>query len=206
MLSTPEGKIILASRSPARQSMMQSAGIRFATTTAPVDEEALREAGLAEGINGVDMATALAEAKALRVSMLEPGAFVIGSDQLLECEGVWYGKPASTIDATQTLLALSGKTHQLITAAVVFQGGRRIWHHCESPRVSIRNLDSDTIEQYLKVLGDDALATPGIYKIEDRGAQILSRVDGCPYAVMGMPLLHLMAFLRERGLVPEGEA
>ena len=85
MLSTPEGKIILASRSPARQSMMQSAGIRFATTTAPVDEEALREAGLAEGINGVDMATALAEAKALRVSMLEPGAFVIGSDQLLEC-------------------------------------------------------------------------------------------------------------------------
>lgn len=206
MQSIPGKPLILASRSSARQDMLAKAGIRFTIETAPVDEDSLRDAGAAEGVSSVDMATALAEAKAVRVSLANPAALVIGSDQLLDCGGQWFGKPDSIEDAAESLRALSGKTHRLVTAAVLYQGGRRIWQQCEQPEVSIRPLDDAAISAYLTTIGAAALVTPGVYQIESYGAQILSRIDGCPYAVLGMPLLGLLASLREHGLTEEAAA
>lgn len=206
MFSIPERDIILASRSPARRRMMESAMVRHRVETAPVDEEELRLAGEREGVSGLDMATALAEAKAHRVSSANPEALVVGSDQLLECGGRWYGKPENRDGAIETLRALSGKRHELTTVAVVCQGGKRVWHHAETPSVSIRKLGDPEISDYVDDLGDQALATPGCYQIEHLGPRIISRVDGCPYAILGMPLLQLLAFLREHGLKREGKA
>jgi len=196
----PRYELILASMSPTRKKMLTDAGLAFTAEAAPVDEEALRHAGEAEGISGIDMATALAEAKAARVSQRHPAAFVIGADQILECESRWFGKPGTLEAAKDTLSALAGKTHHLITAAVVLQGGRRLWQHCERPAVSIRNLDDQARDNYLSLIGSSAMDTPGCYQIEGPGAQILAGIDGCPYAVLGLPLLQLLAFLREHGL------
>ena len=196
----PQHQLVLASMSMTRRQMLENAGLTFTPAAAPVDEEALRLAGQAEGIGTIDMATALAEAKAARASQKYPEAFVIGADQLLECDGVWYGKPESRAAAEQTLASLSGKTHQLVTAAVVMQGGRRIWQHCDRPAVSIRTLDTSDIGDYLDAIGTAAFETPGCYQIEGLGAQIISKIDGCPYAILGLPLLQLLAFLRQHGL------
>ena len=196
----PQHQLVLASMSMTRRQMLENAGLTFTPAAAPVDEEALRLAGQAEGIGTIDMATALAEAKAARASQKYPEAFVIGADQLLECDGVWYGKPESRAAAEQTLASLSGKTHHLVTAAVIMQGGRRIWQHCDRPAVSIRTLDTSDIGDYLDAIGTAAFETPGCYQIEGLGAQIISKIDGCPYAILGLPLLQLLAFLRQHGL------
>ena len=206
MYSIPGRDLVLASGSVARRKMMEAAMIRFSVATSPVDEEELRAAGRKEGASGLEMATVLAETKAGRAGMGRPEALVIGSDQLLECDGRWLGKPEDTDQAAENLRFLSGKTHRLITVAVVFEAGKRIWHHAESPSVSVRGLTDAEIDDYLDDLGGLALATPGVYQIEDRGSWILSRLEGCAYSILGMPLLQLLAFLREHGLTREGPA
>ena len=201
MLLTLENKeIILASASEPRQKMLKSAGVDFRIEVMAVDEASIRDAGRAEKATVIDVATVLAETKALRVSQVNPEALVIGADQILDCQDKWFNKPTTRQEAAATLKALSGQTHQLVTAAVVFQDGMRLWHHCASPSVSMRILNDLDIENYLDVVSDTFMMTPGVYQTENLGAQILTRIDGCPYAVLGLPLLELLAFLREHGL------
>ena len=201
MLLTLENKeIILASASEPRQKMLKSAGVDFRIEVMAVDEASIRDAGRAEKATVIDVATVLAETKALRVSQVNPEALVIGADQILDYQDKWFNKPTTRQEAAATLKALSGQTHQLVTAAVVFQDGMRLWHHCASPSVSMRTLNDLDIENYLDVVSDTFMMTPGVYQTENLGAQILTRIDGCPYAVLGLPLLELLAFLREHGL------
>lgn len=196
----PSTKIILASASPTRRTMIENIGLEAEFMAAAVDEESFKDAGRAEGMNGGDTATLIAEMKARKISDMAPDAFVIGSDQLLQSGDDWFSKPTSLDDAHQTLRQLSGKTHELITAAVIYQQGKRIWHHIETPKISIRTLEEEDISSYLTAMGSDALLTPGVYMMEGLGAQIITKVDGCPYAVLGLPLLQLLSFLRVHGL------
>lgn len=196
----PETKIILASASSTRRTMFEKAGLEVEFMPAAVDEESLKEAGRAEGMNGRDTATLIAEMKARKISDMAPDAFVIGSDQLLVCGDDWLSKPTTLDEAHQSLRLLSGKIHELVTAAVIYQHGKRIWHHIEAPKISIRTLDDDDISAYLSAMGSTALLTPGVYMMEGLGAQIITKVDGCPYAVLGLPLLQLLSFLRVHGL------
>ena len=193
--------LILASSSKSRADLLLSAGLDFTIEPVAVDEESLRAAGLKEGVSTTDMASALAEAKASRVSMSHPGALVIGGDQILECEGKWLGKPKDQAQAKERLKFLSGRKHQLVTAGVVYKDSARIWHYCSRPEIEVSKLSDEAIDQYLDAIGDAAFETPGVYQIEKLGAQILSKIDGCPYAVLGLPLLELLGFLREHGLV-----
>ncbi len=196
----PKDQLILASASPARRKMLVDAGLDITVMAAAIDEASFIAAAAAENMSGVDAATLLAEMKARKVSITAPGALIIASDQLLVCGDDWLSKPESKADAMKTLRLLSGRTHQLVTAAVLYQHGQRVWHHVERPNVSIRKLDEDDIKTYLDAMGDDIYKTPGVYMIEGLGAQIISNIDGCPYAVLGLPLLHLLSCLRMRGL------
>ena len=196
----PRHDLVLASLSETRRNMLTSADLEYTAVASPVDEDALRMAGQAEGVTTPDMATALAEAKAARASLQYPDAFVIGADQLLDCDGEWFGKPETMGEAKDTLSKLQGKTHYLVTAAVIMHGGQRIWHQCSHPSVSIRSLDEKEIDTYLKTCGEAIFTTPGCYQIEKTGSQIISRIDGCPYSILGLPLLEMLSFLREHGL------
>jgi septum formation protein len=206
MLSLPATRIILATASPTRQAMLRDAGLSFESVPASVDEESLRQAAMADELSSADAATLIAEMKARQISGRYPDAFVIGADQLLDCNGQWYAKPADRKEAEHTLRSLSGLTHHLVTAAVVFRNGQRLWHQVESPSIAIRTLPEDFIASYLDALGKDMTATPGVYQIEKLGAHLISRIDGSPYAVLGLPLLPLLSFLREHGLDFRGGA
>jgi septum formation protein len=129
-------------------------------------------------------------------------AFVLGCDQILACDEVIYSKPHDRAMAKAQLMALSGKTHQLFSAAVLYRNGARIWHHLAIAKITMRRLDEDFIESYLDRLGAAAFTSPASYQIENLGAHLLSRIDGCHFSILGLPLLELLGILREHGLKP----
>ena len=121
---------------------------------------------------------------------------------MLVFEGKIYSKPKDTDEAKSQLLALAGKTHQLVTAAVLFRYGARIWHHLSVAKMTMRSFDNEFIDGYLDKLNEAAFLSPASYQIESIGVQLFSQIEGCYYGILGMPLLEVMAILREHGLVP----
>ena len=201
-----EHKIYLASASQTRVHLLRSAGLVFDAKAAPIDEEAIKQAGLAENVPPDDIAITLAELKAQKLASQKEG-YIIGCDQLLSCEGAIFSKPRSEQEAAQHLEKLNGKTHRLHNAVVVFQAGRRIWHHCSHADLTMRKLTAQDIADYLAFCGSDCLSSPGCYQIEAGGAQLFSEIKGVYYDILGLPLLPLLQLLREHGLMAiDGEA
>jgi len=195
-------RLVLASQSPTRRKLLQDAGVPVALADRPgVDEDEVKAAFRADGAGPADVAEALAEMKAQRVSARHGGALVVGADQMLECDGVWFDKPADRDGAAAHLRALSGKTHRLIACAVVVKDGTRIWHHLDSAELTVRPLGEDFIARYLDAVGDAALQSVGAYQLEGLGAQLFSRVRGDYFTVLGLPLLPLMDLLRNHGVL-----
>ena len=195
----PNRKIYLASASQTRIHMLRVAGLVFEVQAASVDEQAIKQAGIAENIAPADIATTLAEVKAGKLNSQKEG-YIIGCDQLLCLEGEIFSKPASIEQASEHIKKLAGKTHQLFTAAVVFQHGRRIWHHCSRSDLAMRRLSQQEIADYLDFCGQDVLLSPGCYQIEAGGAYLFADIQGVYYDILGLPILPLLAFLREQGL------
>lgn len=195
-------EVILASASQVRRSLLENAGVPFEVLAAPVDEAEVKEALRAEQASAAAVAETLAELKALHISRRKPEALVIGADQMLECEGRWFDKPATLEEARTQLQALSGKTHSLLASVCVVQGGQRLWHHNEGARLQVRELSEAFLDSYLEAVGEAALTSVGAYQLEGRGAQLFARVQGDYFTILGLPLLALLDFLRNQGVVP----
>ncbi len=193
--------VVLASGSRFRADMLRAAGVPFGIDVPRVDEAAVRESMSAEGASAEEVAVALGELKALTVSRRQPDALVIGSDQMLDCNGVWFEKPVDRDHARASLAALAGRDHRLVTSAVVVRGGERIWHACQSVRMRMRPLSDDFIERYLDAVGDDVRSSVGAYQLEGLGAQLFVSVEGDYFTVLGLPLLPLLDFLRVHGVL-----
>lgn len=191
--------IILASGSATRQSMLRSAGVTFQVQVLPVDEAGIKSAMAQETDNPARVAETLAEMKAQRVSLKTPGALVVGADQMLDCDGVWFDKPASRDDAVRQLRRLRAKTHRLTSSVVAVRDGRRIWHHTDSAKLTMRNFSDTFLDRYLDQAGDGVLSSVGAYQLEGLGAQLFMLVDGDHFTILGLPLLALLDFLRENG-------
>lgn len=191
--------LILASGSAARKQMLGAAGLAFEIDVPRVDEEAAKASLRAEGMKPRDQADALAELKALSVSRRREG-FVIGADQMLAVEGEAFDKPKDRAEARAHLQHLRGRAHELLTAAVVARDGAVIWRHIETPRLRMRAFSDAFLDDYLDRVGDAALHSVGAYQLEGLGAQLFERIDGDYFAVLGLPLLPLLAFLREHGM------
>lgn len=199
--AAPETMLILASGSAIRADLLHGAGLDFVIETAPLDEAEIRIALQAEGATAGDTAVALAEAKALRVSRKRPGALVIGCDQMLDCNGVWFEKPGDRAHARAHLQALRGRVHTLSSGIVVARDGQRIWHELSTARLTMRALSEAFIEAYLDAVGDSVLHSVGAYQLEGFGAQLFSRIDGDYFTILGLPLLPLLDFLRQQGVL-----
>jgi septum formation protein len=193
--------VVLASASPARAQLLEAAGVQVVLAPAHIDEDEVKGALRAEGVKATDAAIALAEMKALRISPRHPNALVVGADQILVCGGEWYDKPVDMDHARDRLRALRGKTHGLATAAVVVRDGKRIWHHVDTPELTMRSFSDAFIDAYLAREGADALASVGAYRLEGMGVQLFARIDGDFFTILGLPLLALLGFLREHGAV-----
>ncbi|MFN4089403.1 MAG: Maf family protein [Alphaproteobacteria bacterium] len=193
--------VVLASASRARAAMLEQAGVICAARPANVDEVEVKRSLQAADAAVADVAVALAALKAETVSRRTPGVLVIGADQMLECGGVWFDKPAGREGARATLRALRGRDHRLISAVVAAEDGRRVWHHVDQVTLSMRAFDDAFLETYLDAVGEAAFGSVGAYQLEGLGAQLIRRVDGDFFTVLGMPLLPLLAFLRDRGVL-----
>ena len=193
--------LVLASQAAARAAMLRAAGLSFSVQPARVDEGAVKEAMRAEDPEGRETARVLAALKARRVSAGAPGAFVIGADQLLVCGDEWFDKPADVDDARGQLQRLRGRRHTLVTAVSVVRGEAEIWSEVVCPQLTMRPFSDAFLERYLERAGDGILACVGAYEAEGLGGQLLTEIEGDWFAVLGLPLLPLLAFLREHGLV-----
>ena len=195
--------IILASGSKMRLALLQQAGLSVDTIVPSVDEQEMKASFQAEKAPAEACAEALAELKAMRVSARHPGVLVIGADQMLDCNGVWFDKPADQAHARAHLQALRGKTHRLVTAAVVALNGSRIWHTIDTATLTMRPFTDGFLDDYLDQVGPAVLSSVGAYHLEGRGAQLFSRIEGDFFTILGLPLLPLLGFLRDHGALPK---
>jgi septum formation protein len=194
-------RIILASASPTRSALLRNAGIDFTVMPTQIDERGVEAPLVASARPPAEIAAALAEAKALSVLAEGRAAFVIGADQVLSADGRPWHKPADIAEARDQLIALSGRTHELHSAIAVARDGSIAWRHCESVRMTMRPLAADFIDDYLVRVGEDALKSVGAYQIEGPGIQLFERIEGDYFAVLGLPLLPLLAYLRDAGAI-----
>lgn len=195
--------IILASGSATRRTMLEQSGVSFVVDTAPVDEAAVKQAMRAETDNPARVAEVLAELKATRVSARHAGAIVIGADQMLECDRVWFDKPVDRAGARIQLQSLRDKTHRLVSSVVAVRDGQRLWHHTDQARLTMRRFSDAFLDRYLDQAGDAVLSSVGAYQLEGLGAQLFMTVEGDHFTILGLPLLALLDFLRENGeLIP----
>lgn len=193
-------RLILASASETRARLLRNAGVAFEAEAAHADEAALKEALMAERASGRDAALALAELKAMRVSAGRPGDLVLGCDQLLDCGGAWFDKVVDRADAARQLALLQDRAHQLATAVCAVRDGQRVWHHVEAPRLVMRPLSEADIAAYLDAAGDESIGCVGGYRLEGHGIHLFARIEGDYFAILGLPLLPLLNFLRGQGL------
>ena len=192
--------LTLASGSAIRRQIMADAGLDFDVVNRPVDEAAIKAAMLDDGAAPRDIADALAEAKALRVSRTTPG-LVIGADQIMVMDGQTFDKPATVEDARTRLRAMRGRRHELVGGLVVAEDGRAVWRHASETRLWVRDFSDAFLDQYIAREGERLTKSVGAYRFEGPGAQLFQRVEGDFFSILGLSLLPLLDYLRVRGVV-----
>jgi septum formation protein len=189
-------RLILASASVTRRRMLEAAGLNFTAIASDVDEESVKRAARAEGARAAETAFLLAEMKAQKVAARNPRALVIGADQILVCENIWFDKPGNLQGARTQLKALRGRVHVLETAVVCYRGGARQWFHVTRPKLTMRSFSDAFLETYLAAERDHILGNVGAYRLEGWGAQLFDQIEGDFFSVLGLPLLPLLSYLR----------
>jgi septum formation protein len=202
MSSPTVAPVVLASSSRTRARLLEEAGLAVTCDPATIDEGAMKLRCRTEGRDACACAASLADAKAACVAERHEGALVIGADQILVSGEDWFDKPEDRVAARRQLLRLRGKPHELVTSVAVWRGNRALWRHVERPRLLMRDFSDDFLDAYLAACGEGILASVGAYQLEHLGAQLFERIEGDYFAILGLPLLPLLGFLREAGAVP----
>jgi septum formation protein len=191
--------IILASASAARARLLEAAGIPFSIEPADIGETRIKAASRQAGQSAMASALTLAVEKARQVSERYPEALVIGADQILVAGDEWFDKPKSLTEARTQLRLLRGRTHVLAAAASVVRDSREIWYATSAPEMTMRSFSEAFLDRYIAAEGDALLGSVGAYRFEGMGVQLFERMIGDHFAVLGLPLLELLDFLRSRG-------
>lgn len=193
--------VVLASKSAARGALLRGAGVPFEVQVAGVDEDAVKSAMLADGARPRDIADALAEVKAVKVSARTPG-LVIGADQTLDLDGRLYDKAVDLTEARARLLDFRGKSHKLHSAVVVARDGAPIWREVVTATLRMRPFTDEFLDGYLARNGEAALSSVGCYQLEGEGVQLFDRIDGDYFTILGLPLIGLLDLLRRYQVLP----
>lgn len=194
-------RLILASASPVRSQLLARAGLPHEILPARIDEDTLRAALLAASTGPRDIAGALAEAKARKLSNRHPEALVIGCDQILELDGDILAKPETPQAAREQLRRLSGKTHRLLSAAVIYEAREPVWRHVGTTRLTMRVLSDTFLSGYLERNWENLSGCLGAYKLEEEGVRLFTRIEGDYFNVLGLPLIELLNHLALRGVL-----
>jgi septum formation protein len=194
-------ELVLASGSGARRTLLANAGLAFDVVPSTVDERAVEAPLIAGGATPAEIASALAEAKAIEVSTRRHGALVIGADQTLDCDGHRGTKSETLAEARLHLARLAGRSHQLHSAVAVARDGALLWQHRDSATLTMRPLTAVAIDAYLTRVGPDVLKSVGVYQLEGEGIRLFETIEGSYFTILGLPLLPLLAYLRHEGAI-----
>ena len=198
MNEVQSSSLILASGSAIRRKLLENAGFEFEVVTSDVDEGMVREAFLGDGGGEVrDVAEVLALAKAENVSSQHGGALVIGADQVMVFEGRCLEKPSDMEEARDRLLALRGKTHELVSAVAVARNGETLWQVTDVAYLTVRDFEPEWLGRYLAKAGRQVLSSVGAYQFEGLGAHLFDKVEGDYFTILGIPLLPLISYLSD---------
>ena len=191
--------LLLASTSPIRGTLLANAGVAHGVQRPEVDEAVLKR-----GFTGSDaeLATALAEAKALSVSRSRREALVIGADSIVSVEGRRFSKPGGRQEAAEHLGFLSGRTMELTSAVALAHGDSVEWRHASRAQLKVRPLSEQFIAGYLDEDWPEVSYCVGVFRLEGLGVQLFGAIDGDHFTILGLPLLPLLGALRERGALP----
>lgn len=193
--------MILASTSPTRLQMLRAAGLGPTPVAPRVDEATIRDALTAEGAHPRDIADTLAEMKARKVADKHPTDLVLGCDQVLALDREIFAKPETPEDARQQLRQLRGKTHKLLSALVVYENTEPVWRHIGEARLTMHDISDAYLNDYLDRNWDSIRHSVGCYKIEEEGVRLFSAITGDHFTILGLPLLPLLAYLGNRGMI-----
>ena len=193
--------VVLASGSAVRARLLRNAGVAFDVVVANVDEDVTKRRCRDDGETVEATALALACEKALAVGRDHPDCLVIGADQIVEQDGHWFDKPEDRSSAADHLKRFRNRSHRLVTAVAIVDNGVIDWHHVEIASMRVRNLSDAFIDAYLEQEGDDVLTSVGAYKLEGRGVQLFDAIEGDFFTILGLPLLPLLGYLRQRAVV-----
>jgi septum formation protein len=193
--------LILASASAVRARLLREACVPFELHPTRIDEAEVKASLVAEKRDADAIADALAELKAIRISSANPQALVLGCDQILAFDGRLIGKSADLTEACALLRELRGKEHSLVTACVLAKDGAPVWRWLERCRLWMRPFSDTFLDEYLQAEGDNVLGSVGCYHLEGRGIQLFERVEGDYFSVLGLPLIPLLAALREQRIL-----
>ncbi len=195
--------IVLASGSSIRAQLLSNAGVPFEVNVPRVDEDTVKNALIAEEASPRDIADALAELKARKISLKMPGAMVLGCDQVLDFQGQLLSKPTSPEQALEQLKAMRGQRHMLLSAAVIYENGEPIWRHVGQVRLRMRASSDAYLKSYIHRNWESIRHAVGAYKLEEEGVRLFTTIDGDYFNVLGMPLLELLNFLTLRGVIEQ---
>ncbi|WP_295072381.1 nucleoside triphosphate pyrophosphatase [Tabrizicola sp.] len=193
--------MILASTSPTRLSMLRAAGLDPTAIAPRVDEATIRDTLVAEGANPRDIADALAEMKARKVAEKHPTDLVLGCDQVLALDRETFAKPQTPDDARAQLRALRGKTHKLLSAIVVYENAEPVWRTIGEARLTMHPISDAYLNDYVDRNWDSIRHSVGCYKVEEEGVRLFSAIHGDHFTILGLPLLPLLAWLGNRGMI-----
>jgi septum formation protein len=192
-------KLILASQSCARQTLLANAGIDFDAVPADIDERGVQQAsGLSEP---GEVAALLAREKSLAVSADRPGRTVVGADQTLALGRRLFSKPIGRAEAAEQLRGLAGHSHELHSAVAVARDGKILFEAADIARMTMRRLGEADIDAYLDAAGEAVISSVGAYQLEGLGVHLFERIEGDHFTILGLPLLRLLAFLRSERLL-----
>lgn len=193
--------LLLASASETRATLLRAAGVAVTIHPARIDEEAARHALLAEDASPRDLADALAEMKARKVAERFPEALVLGCDQILEQKGTVYAKPETPEQARAQLSELRGKTHKLLSAAVLYEKGQPIWRIITDAHLTMRSFSDTYLDDYIARNWDSIRHSVGGYRLEEEGVRLFSHISGDHFTILGLPLIPLLSYLGQRGII-----
>lgn len=197
----PPQPLVLASKSAVRGKLLAAAGLRFETRPAELDERAIE--AQAGPLDAAAVARLLARKKAEAVAAALPGRLVLAADQTLARGGKRFAKPAGRAEAAAQLRDLRGRTHELHSALALVRGGEVLFDCVDTARLTMRDFSDGFLDDYLDMAGGSALASVGAYQLEGLGVHLFERVDGDYFTILGLPLLPLLAFLRQNGFVAQ---
>lgn len=193
--------LILASASPIRAALLRRAGVEVEALPARVDEGAIQGALEAEGARPRAVADTLAEMKARKLALRHQARWVLGCDQVLDVNGAVFGKPGTPDAARAQLQALRGKSHKLLSAAVLYEAGRPVWRYVGEARLTMRVFSDAYLDDYLARLWPGIGESVGAYKLEEEGVRLFSRIEGDYFTILGLPLIELLGYLGDRGVI-----